>query len=306
MAVKTYQLNIEKSDGTSESVSFTIPDSARTYNLRFITSDGPYFDAGDITVDTSEHSYNLEVELSDGTTINAGTIVTPASQIPTFSDASWGEIEEISESGKASEYFAVGDEKTIELSTGEQVNLVILGFDHDEILGSSGKKAGMTIGMKNLLSTSYRMNQTDTNEGGWVDSEMLKTTMNAIYSNLPTALRKSIKRVLKKVIKVGDNTITVSDDILWLFSEVEIDGTTSEIYKDEGEQYEYWKTVKNGKNADDRIKYSYINGLLMKWTWWLRTPVITTTQQFKQIGSKGLMSSNRATLEYGVCFGFCI
>lgn len=305
MAEKTYQLNIEKSDGTSESVSFTIPDSARTYNLRFTTSDGPYFDAGDITVDTSEHSYNLEVELSDGTTINAGTIVTPIAQKPTFRDAYWHEIKEISESGKASEYFAVGDEKTIELSTGEQVTLVILGFDHDEILGAGGRKAGITIGMKNLLSTEYRMNPTVTSEGRWSESEMKNSTLETIYSQLPVSLRQSIERVLKRCIRSNGSSTTVSDDILWLFSQVEINGTTSGLYAEEGEQYEYWKTIKDGKNRVDRIK-RLSNGDGYATSWWLRTSYVDNSSYFSCFNPIGDSLMDTQNMELGVCFGFCV
>lgn len=91
MATKSYQLNIAKSDGTNETVSFVIPDTLGTYKLKFTLSDGQEIDAGNITVDDVEHSYELKLTLSDGRTINAGTIVTPAAIIPeifTFSETS--------------------------------------------------------------------------------------------------------------------------------------------------------------------------------------------------------------------------
>lgn len=91
MATKSYQLNIAKSDGTNETVSFVIPDTLGTYKLKFTLSDGQEIDAGNITVDDVEHSYELKLTLSDGRTINAGTIVTPAGIIPeifTFSETS--------------------------------------------------------------------------------------------------------------------------------------------------------------------------------------------------------------------------
>ena len=83
MSAKTYKLNITKSDGSSESISFTIPSYIGTYNIKFILSDGQEIDAGNITVDGTEHSYDLKLTLSDGSSINAGTIVTPI-VIPTF------------------------------------------------------------------------------------------------------------------------------------------------------------------------------------------------------------------------------
>ena len=304
MAAKTYQLNIAKSDGTSETVSFAIPDIARTYKLKFTLSDGQEIDAGNITVDGSEHSYDLKLTLSDGSTINAGTIVTPIPP-PTFASASWSRIAEISEAGNASEYFSVGDEKTIELTTGEKITLTILGFDHDDLTGGGGK-AGMSIGMKNLLAARYYMNATLTSEGGWDKSEMRTTTMQTLLEQLPSDLQAVIKSVDKKATSGGmSTTITTSSDKLFLFSEVEIDGTTSQVYVNEGEQYEYWKTVKDGKTPADRIKY-LSNGNGSANGWWLRSPVFNSRYHFRGIKLTGNVIEEGSFAVYGVCFGFCV
>lgn len=307
MSAKTYQLDITKSDGTSEKISFTITDVTRTYKLRFKCSDGSDIYAGDISVGKTENSYDLKLKLSNESVINVGTIVTPVAQTPSFNEASWSIIEKISESGKANEYFAVGDEKTIELSTGEQITLVILGFNHDEIYDGSGRKAGITIGMKNLLSTLYSMNSTSTNEGGWDKSKMRNVTMDTIYSQLPSDLRLSIKRVLKKTGEgKGSSSIRISNDLLWLFSEVEIDGTTSELYSDEGEQYEYWKTVKDGKNPDDRIKIATINFSPRPQMWLLRSSSNTTSYLFTGFNPSGKRIFISGDMKSGVCLGFCV
>lgn len=302
MAEKTYQLNIEKSDGTTEKVSFTIPASIGTYNIKFILSDGRVIVAGNINVDDTEHTYNLKLTLSDGSTINAGTIVTPAVSPPVFASASWAEIAGISEAGKASAYFAVGDEKTIELSTGEQITLVILGFDHDDLSDGSGK-AGMTIGMKNLLATKYSMDVTDTSDG-WYKSEMRKSTMTRLLSSLPSDLQAAIKTVKKKATE-GSNgeTITTYPDKLWLFSRVEIDGINTQPWVNEGTQYEYWETIKNGTVKNDRIKY-LSNGQGSASHWWLRT--LMKGGLFQIITIVGSFTSSHSNEFDGVCFGFCV
>lgn len=306
MSAKTYQLTITKSDGTSEKISFTIPDVTRTYKLRFKCSDGSDIYAGDISINSSENAYDLKLKLSNESVINVGTIVTPVAQTPSFNDASWSTIEKISESGKANEYFAVGDEKIIELTSGEQVTLVILGFNHDEIYDGGGRKAGITIGTKNLLSTPYSMTSTDTNEGGWDKSKMRNVTMDTIYSQLPPDLRLSIKRVLKKTGEgKGSSSIRISNDLLWLFSEVEIDGTTSELYADEGEQYEYWKTVKDGTKQDDRIKNAIVNFANRPEMWWLRSSN-TTDSNFRIFNKKGKLIFWGGDLNSRVCFNFCV
>lgn len=243
--------------------------------------------------------------------IKAGDGVTPWKTLPTllstdfsFGKASWSDIAALSESGSADKYFSVGDEKTISLTTGEQVTLVILGFDHDNLTG--GGKAGMSIGMKNLLATKYRMNATATNEGGWDESEMRTSTMATLLSQFPSDLQSVIKQVNKKATAGGASTsITTSADKLWLFAEVEIDGTTSAGYADEGEQYEYWKTVKDGTVADDRKKY-LSNGSGSAYFWWLRSPNVSSSNYFRYIHSTGNVYYTNANNAYGVSFGFCV
>lgn len=302
MASKTYQLNIAKSDGTNETVSFAIPDTAGTYTVKFTLSDGQEIDAGNITIDDAEHSYDLKLTLSDGSTINAGTIITPIA-VSNFVKLSWAEIAEISEAGNAMDYFAVGDEKTIELSTGEQITLVILGFNHDDLSDGSGK-AGITIGMKNLLKKNYRMNAGGTNTGGWEGSEMRTSTMATLFSQLPPDLQSVIKQVNKKATQGNKSSMMItSSDKLFLFSEVEIDGTTSAPYKNEGTQYEYWKTVKDGTVAADRI---LSNSSGTRYLYWLRSPYIDGSYYFQSIDAAGNISHSRVGYTYGVCFNFCV
>lgn len=262
-------------------------------------SQNPVLGAGVFGYDST----NKIIKAGDGTTAWK-TLPILLSTDFSFEKASWSDIAALSESGSADKYFSVGDEKTISLTTGEQVTLVILGFDHDDLTG--GGKAGMTIGMKNLLATTYRMNATATNEGGWDESEMRTSTMATLLSQLPSDLQGVIKQVNKKATAGGASTsITTSADKLWLLAEVEVDGTTSAGYADEGEQYEYWKTVKDGTVAADRKKY-LSNGSGSANYWWLRSPHVSISNGFRYIASSGGVSNIYANYTYGVSFGFCI
>ena len=78
MPSKTYRLTINKSDNTSDVVTFTIPATAGTYNLSFTNSNGQTINAGSIVVGNDVKTYSLTLGLSNGTTINCGTIETPA------------------------------------------------------------------------------------------------------------------------------------------------------------------------------------------------------------------------------------
>ena len=263
-------------------------------------SKNPVLAAGEFGYDTT----NKITKIGDGTThwLDLDTFVTKPK--PTFAESDWETIAEESEKGNAQKYFAVGDEKTIELTTGEQVTLVILGFNHDDL--TSGGKAGITIGMKELLATKYRMNASNTNAGGWDESEMRTTTMQTLLGQLPSDLQAAIKSVNKKATSGGaSTTIKTSSDKLFLFSEVEIDGTTSSGYASEGEQYEYWKTVKDGTVAADRVK-KLSNGGGSAYSWWLRSPYVSGSSGFRYIGSTGSVYGNGANYTYGVSFGFCV
>ena len=113
---------------------------------------------------------------------------------------------------------SVGDEKTIALSTDEQITLVILGFNHDDLSDGSWK-AGITICMKNLLATQYSINATATNAGGWDESEMRTSTMPTLLSQLPSDLQSVVKQVNKKATAGSQSTsITTSADKLWLLA----------------------------------------------------------------------------------------
>lgn len=262
-------------------------------------SQNPVLGAGVFGYDST----NKIIKAGDGTTAWK-TLPILLSTDFSFEKASWSDIAALSESGSADKYFSVGDEKTISLTTGEQVTLVILGFDHDDLTG--GGKAGMTIGMKNLLATIYRMNATATNEGGWDESEMRTSTMATLLSQLPSDLQGVIKQVNKKATAGGASTsITTSADKLWLLAEVEVDGTTSAGYADEGEQYEYWKTVKDGTVAADRIKY-LSNGSGSADYWWLRSPNVSNSTYFRSFFSTGTVSYYYANDTRGVSFGFCV
>ena len=262
-------------------------------------SQNPVLGAGVFGYDST----NKIIKAGDGTTAWK-TLPTLLSTDFSFEKASWSDIAALSESGSADKYFSVGDEKTISLTTGEQVTFVILGFDHDDL--TSGGKAGMTIGMKNLLATTYRMNATGTNAGGWDESEMRTSTMATLLSQLPSDLQGVIKQVNKKATAGSQSTsITTSADKLWLLAEVEVDGTTSAGYADEGEQYEYWKTVKDGTVAADRIKY-LSNGSGSAYFWWLRSPYVSSSSGFRYLFSTGAVGYYYANDTRGVSFGFCV
>lgn len=222
-----------------------------------------------------------------------------------FATDSWETISAACKDGSYKTVYSVGDTKDITLSTGETITVAIMGFDHDDLSDGTGK-APITLGMTELLATPYPMNSTNTNVGGWDDCLMRTSTMATLLSQLPSDLQGVIKQVNKKATAGGVSTsITTSANKLWLLAEVEVDGTTSAGYADEGEQYEYWKTVKDGTVAADRIKY-LSNGSGSASGWWLRSPSVGNSKHFRGLNFTGGINIYGANNSRGVCFGFCI
>lgn len=289
--------------------SATTATQGTSYSATITASDGYTLDGATVSV-TMGGTNITSTAYADGVITIAnvtGDIVVTATAVVfrSFATDTWAQISAACKDGSYKTVYKVGDTKDIELSTGETITVAIMGFDHDDLSDGSGK-APITVAMENLLASKYRMNSTDTNAGGWDDCLMRTSTMSTLLSQLPSDLQSVIKQVNKKATVGGTSTsITTSSDKLWLLAEVEVDGTTEAGYVDEGKQYEYWKTVKDGTVRADRIKY-LSNGSGSANGWWLRSPSIPFTTNFTLISTQGGLDSNDANYNYGVCFGFCV
>lgn len=140
----------------------------------------------------------------------------------------------------------LGDVKSETLSTGEVIELQIIGFNHDNKSDGNGK-AGMTLQMVNCLTTKYPMNNTQTDIGGWDKSVLRTVTLPTIKATLSQDLQNVIKQV-NKMASRGSNSPSaqISVDDLFLLSEKEALNTVTWARDgaNEGTQYEYF--VKGG------------------------------------------------------------
>lgn len=239
-------------------------------------------------------------------------------QNPSLQATSWAKIAELSAAGKAKKAFSIGDEREETLITGEKITLVILGFGQDVKTG--GGKAGITFGMKDLLNTSYSMNASHTNTGGWDQSKMRTETMATLLSQLPTDLRNVIKAVDKKATAGAQSTtITTSSDKLWLFSASELwssaaiaNSTNSDLktnaaaYNGEGTQYEYYKNLVGDAEPNNSCTSLVKKKNGSAYYWWLRSPHIGITSNFRCVYNFGNVGIGSAGGTGGVCFGFCV
>lgn len=243
----------------------------------------------------------------NGTEVNKvtynGTTVWEAVNITSLQEASWSDIDKISRAGRASQYFSIGDEKTVIVAGEGSVTLVILGFDHDDLADGSGQRAGITFGMKNLLYDVYMMNPELSNVGSWSACDMRINRMKKLKSGLPGACEAVLKQVNKRTSSGDDpGILDITKDFLFLLSEIEVTGGRySSIV--EGKQYAYYKDIAN--TADLRAKrLSDGSGALAYW--WLRSPVEGSSDRFYAMNTRGAAVENRATYERGVSFAFCV
>lgn len=214
----------------------------------------------------------------------------------TFADASWEYIAQVSESGKASEVFALGDTKTETLTytdgTTEEITLTIVGFDMDAKYDGTGK-AGITV-VSNVLAEDKQMHSSDT-DAYYSDTTLRSYVNTTLRATLPTNLNNNIKQVSKTHWSAANGTNNLKEkttgEYLWILSPYEVAYTSTTHYPYFDSQAKMIGYKPNGTGA----KY------------WLRRGSGSNRGYWSCIGSGGTTGqSSKATTPCGVRFGFCI
>ena len=216
--------------------------------------------------------------------------------VPELETTSWDDISAISERGIASSVFSVGDKKHV-IIDGVDYLTQIIGFDHDT--KTSGGKAGITFQLVNCLKTRYKMNSSNTNNGGWQNCAMRTSTMATLLTKLPSALQNVIKAVNKQTSAGNQSsTISTTSDKLFLLSEVEVFGTTTHSKSGEGKQYDYYRA------GNSTIKWIDVG--INAWVWWERSPASGDNSKFCSVDRDGNADISNASYTDGVSFAFCV
>ena len=194
-----------------------------------------------------------------------------------------------------SQYWAVGDERTVHLSamsaTGvgeshveQDVKLVILNKGGKTL--SNGKECNFIVGLKNTLKESGYMNPSNTNEGSW-DGCARRTWCNNTFKNsIPTTLLPIFKQHINKTATIyNGSSLTDSTDWFALAAGKEVFGTEASSGTSYGggysnyyeaqflSQFEYYKTAANRiKTLSEDVNNNYY--------WWERSPLYSTSSGF--------------------------
>ena len=264
---------------------------------------GEISDIYEIELTKGEHIIEATYTKNDSENINKDevnlelNIIKDAAKLDKIS---WSEIAEISESGEAANYFAVGDEKKITLNNGETYTLQIIGINHDDL--SSGGKAGVTFQFKEVMSVMKHMNDGDwsINTGGWSDSKMRTYVNNDVYTLLPVDLQKNIKLVNKKsdIGNKDSSKLRTTSDKLFLLSSKEINRESSSVTSGQGSVYEFYL------NGENRIKYKVDTNLPTYW--WTRSAGNVIAYNFGRVTTQGLVEYSNSYFMSGVAPAFCI
>ena len=256
-------------------------------------------------------------------------------KIVTFADGTDAEIAKMIEAhyaGKINigDYWAVGDKRTIHhnampatgVSESHKANdyaYVIIGIEHDDLVTAiNGKtKAAITIQTERMLyldttteyNTSYNashecgyINGSSTNSGGW-ESCARRTWCNNVYKKcLPAYIQNMVKQV-KKLTSVGSrsNTIKVSNDYVFLPSEIEVFGSIKYSFAGEGEQYQYFK------NATANIyKKPYFSSNFVSGRYWERSPYLDNEKGFCHVDMDGKTYYSGVSYTLGISPCLCM
>lgn len=214
-----------------------------------------------------------------------------------LSQYTWAEIDQISQAGKAAEYFLVGDTRQILDGTASRT-VEIIGFAHDDLADGSGK-AGVTFCLQDTLSGKRAMNDTATNAGGWSESQIRAALLSNLFNRLEEGLRAVIKPVIKKTT-AGSRSTTIVETVDRLFppAEIEIFGTVgNNASAAEGTQYPFFATTESRIKKFDGTASVY----------WTRTPAMGNTANFRTVLSSGASATGTAAnLSNAVTYAFCV
>ena len=257
-------------------------------------------------------------------------------KIVTFADGTDAEIAKMIEAhyaGKINigDYWAVGDKRTIHhnamdatgVSESHKANdyaYVIIGIEHDDLVTAiNGKtKAAITIQTERMLyldtTTEYIDSHDTSHECGYMDSSGMnsggwegcgrRTWCNNVYKKCLPAYVQSMMKQVKKLTFVGDqsSTIKISNDYVFLLSEIEIFGGITYSFEGEGKQYQYFKnaTANRYKKPQYRFSSSYVSGM-----WFERSPRRDDDSSFCLVSADGDASIANAGRERGLVPCLC-
>ena len=276
-----------------------------------------------------------------GVTKTTTTPVSVTSISNTLASNSWATIRAVSDAGKGSNYWSVGDAKGITINgkvgattiSNLSISVFILGFNHNASREGSnrihfqiGKINGTLVGLVdgnygNNTSTTgaFTMNTSYTNSGGWNSSHMRKTVLGSnsasatspAANTLLAALPADLRAVMKPATKYSDNTgggsdtasyVTSTTDLLPLLSEFEYHGARSYANSAEKNYQKQYDYYKAG-NSKVHNRFENPESAVCAWT---RSAYAGNSDTFCRVGTDGTPGTNYADTSWALAPGFAV
>lgn len=232
-----------------------------------------------------------------GRTLIGGTgydITFKPSYDPVFANNTWEQIIAACHNNEVPDTWKVADHKPMTIG-GSDYLIDIIGKNHDDYSDGSGK-APLTFQLHDCYNIAKAMHSTGSNTLGWEKCSMRVEHLPTILKQMPADVQSGIREVNKISKNGGKSTLLVTTkDSLFLLSEVEVFGSSSNSLSGEGTQYDYYKagnsTVKN------------FNG--SAYDWWERSPSTGSTRYYCVVKSTGSSINANSNTIRGVAFAFC-
>ena len=227
-----------------------------------------------------------------------------------FATDSWETIVTAVQENNIGKY-NVGNTKTIDMGTYGTHTLRIANTSTPSECSTSGfsqTACGFVLEFADIITT-HKMNDTNTNVGGWPATTMRTFVNNDIYNAIPSEIKNAIidTTVVSGHGSTSGETNFTSTDKLYLLSTAEVwaQGSSNTIStdtaRDNTRQLDYYKNLGTStSNYSGAIKK---NGTSAS-SWWLRTAYSNTAFTFLFVSNSGGWSANNATIASGVAPAF--
>ena len=292
-------------DGTCESISQT-PVSSNTIKKKIsiepnitheYTVKVTFIDTGEPQNYNKNKSFNGKLGIEE--------------YVPTqFEKDSWTAIVANVKANKISQY-NVGDTKEVDMGTYGTHTLRIANTSTPSECSTSGfsqTACGFVLEFADIIA-EHKMNDTNTNVGGWPASSMYTFVNNDIYNAIPSEIKNAIidTTVVSGHGKTSGETNFTSTDKLYLLSTAEVwaqgssNTVSTDTARDVTRQLDYYKNLSvTTSNKSGAIKK---NGTSASY-WWLRAATSSSTYNFLSVYNNGGWANDPASISRGVAPAF--
>ncbi len=221
-----------------------------------------------------------------------------------FTSDSWTTIQKAVQTGNTSKY-NVGDTKEVDLGDLGTHTVRISNMSECTNGETSETACGFVVEFADVI-TKQQFNSTDTNVGGWKDSELRTYINGTIYNALPSELQNVTSTT--KVISGHGNTIGEENfetqDKLYLLSAQEVwNGNRFDTSVGTSKQLDYYKNQGITTENSDGTTKQYNGSVSL---WWLRSAYSRDASTFLDVNNFGFCSNIKGSHSHGVSPAFRI